>query len=247
MSARRIPALLRRGGRSPVASGGAPAYNPITALPNLRLALDAAVGITLSGADVDQWADQSGVGNGFEAPSRPVFSATGFNSGSQPYVEGDGGTEHMRRSAFSWGAATLSEFTIIEVSQNVTIVNGDYMWGYNGVSVRPWAQQLTGTNRETFDPRGTGSVIVASSTTPRVRFSVYNNTNAIIRIGDTTSAPTATTGTHTDGARFCLFARGDENAARASMRFAAFYVCRAALTTPEQDAFRAYAATRWGV
>lgn len=243
----RVTATITNGAGSATADSNTVAWTPVARLPTLRLALDAASGVTLSGADIDQWADQSGVGNDFEAPSRPLFVATGFNGGSQPYVESDGGTEYMRRSAFSWGAATVSAFTIIEISQNVTLVNGDYMWGYNGVSARPWAQQLTATNRETFDPRGTGAVIVNSGTSPRIRFSVYDNVNAFVRIGDTTSAPIATTGTHSDGASFCLFSRGDENVARASMRIAAFYVCREAINTAILDDMRAYAAWRWGV
>lgn len=244
-----LPALLRRGGRSPVVGGGAPAYNPLTALPNLRLALDAAT-VTLVGSDVDVWPDQSGLAQDFSAASagvRPLYAATGFNSGSQPYVESDGVSEWLRRTSFSFGVTPFDTYTIIEVGQSVTYVGGDYIW--SGPAVFPRLRQLVGPTRLSHEARSGTPITIANSTTPRVTFSTLAaGLSTRIRINNGTESTTANLmQSFTDGGAFALFARSDTGGSAANHRIAAFYICRSVLTTQEQDAFYAYAATRWGV
>lgn len=81
----------------PVTSGsGGSAINPGT-VANLNLWLDASVGITLNGADVSAWADQSGSGNNATqgvAANQPAFSATGLNG--NPTIEFDGVDEFLQ-------------------------------------------------------------------------------------------------------------------------------------------------------
>jgi hypothetical protein len=49
------------------------------AIAGLKLWLDAALGVHLSGSNVTQWDDQSGIGNNFAASGVPTFGATAFN------------------------------------------------------------------------------------------------------------------------------------------------------------------------
>lgn len=81
---RRIPALMRRGGRGVVASGGAPAltYMPTT---NLVLGLDARDGVTQAANLVSAWTDQSSTGADASqgtAANQPTYDATGGPGGT---------------------------------------------------------------------------------------------------------------------------------------------------------------------
>jgi hypothetical protein len=218
-------------------------------LPNLRLALDAAT-VTLMGANVDVWPDQSGLAQDLSADSsgvRPLYSATGFNGGSQPYVEADGATEWLRRTSFSFGVTPFNEYTIIEVGQSVAYVGGDYIW--SGPAVFPRLQQLSGPTRLSHEARSGSTVIVADGTTPRVTFSTLAaGLSTRFRINSGVESTTAHVAqSFTDGGAFALFARSDTGGSASNHRIAALYVCRAVLTTQEQDDFYAYATSRWGV
>jgi hypothetical protein len=244
--------LLRRPGtrwQAGGGGGGAPAYNPLTALPNLRLALDAAT-VTLVGADVDVWPDQSGLGQDFSAASagvRPLYAATGFNGGSQPYVEADGVSEWLRDTAFSMGG-NYSAVTVIAVRQHVSITNGRWLWSGSS-SLRPLAQQLVGPNREGVDFRAGSSLNVTTGTTPECAFYWLDSTttNRQINNGTPDSLTHAVTTLTDSGGVWGLFARHDTGAANIHARLAAFYICRAALTAGERADFYAYASARWGV
>jgi hypothetical protein len=67
-----------------------PKVEPNT-ISNLQIWLDANVGLTLTGSDVDVWADQSGQGNDASSVvgNKPVYNATGLNG--LPTVEFTGG------------------------------------------------------------------------------------------------------------------------------------------------------------
>jgi hypothetical protein len=242
--------LLRRPGtRFTVGGGGAPGYDPLTALPNLRLAVDASVGVTLVGADVSAWADQSGVGNNLACPNRPLFVATGFNGGSEPFLQFDGVNDYATDTTFSWGVATLDTYSVLIVAQIVTVVSGRIWWQYAGTGAAPYGQLLVSPDRSSFVSRSSGGTLTTpENLTPQAfQFICDGGVLATYRRGNTVVGPTAIASTtHSDNLAFTLGSLA-AGAAATNVRIAAAYVCRAALTTQEQDDFYAYATSRWGV
>lgn len=72
------------------------------------------LGITLNGANVSGWADQSGNGNNASqgtAVSQPPFATNAVNG--LPAIQGDGSSRFMTTSAFSIGGST-SMFTAVQ-------------------------------------------------------------------------------------------------------------------------------------
>lgn len=229
------------GGRPATAAPWTPA-----SLTNLRLDLDASLGITLVGADVNAWADQSGVANDFAAQfagNRPLFVATGFNGGAKPYVEFDGGTEALRRASFSWGGA-LTAHTIAMVVQYVTTVAEDRLCMYSTLELR---QGAGGTGR--YFPVNT-TVLTSTTliTTPRLIIGTSDGTSAQLYIGSTSEGggPTAAVTNLADSLEFNLGAATGA-AAAANARIARVWAMRARITPAEITALSAYAAAQYGV
>jgi hypothetical protein len=103
-----------------------------TQLTNVRLWLRADLGVTLNGADVDIWADQSGAGNDFSAAAaanQPLFIGLDAGFNQKPAVQFDGGSEWLRDTAFSWGAAptAMSVWCVCRIDTLVTL---DRVWTY---------------------------------------------------------------------------------------------------------------------
>lgn len=245
---RRFPALLRRGGRSPV--GGAPSYDPLTALPNLRLAVDAAT-VTLVGSDVDTWPDLSSVGQDLTVASagvRPLWSATGFNGGSEPYVVSDGVTEWIRRPGFSWGSNPISTVSIIVVCSYVTLAAGLPICNYGGMNTRPIMRHQTLDRMDAVMSASSAiTTAVNGWSTPSTAIARWNGTQAFLRVKGVDVAPVADAGAaHPDGSTFALFSTITGGSA-SNTRIAALYVCASVLTTDEITAFETYATDRWGV
>lgn len=92
---------------------------------------DAGEGITLNGADVSQWDDQSGNGNNLVQATpadQPFFN----NSGAQPFVQFDGVTEEMAASL-----AQAQPFTIFLMHRRVDTTAGTYvLFNFTGAGSR---------------------------------------------------------------------------------------------------------------
>ena len=104
-------------------------YHPVRAVVksnpvDLVAWYDASLGITLNGADVSDWLDQSGNGNHLAqttAVQQPLFIASDADFNNNPSVEGDGVEERILRATFVGGAISQPN-TIVAVYKfaNVT-------------------------------------------------------------------------------------------------------------------------------
>ncbi len=95
------------------------------AVGNPIVMLDAAMGITLNGADVSNWADQSGNGNDASqgtAADQPLFNASDADFNNQPSVEGDGVSEFLDSANFTQGDQTQPNtiFVVYKFGDNVS-------------------------------------------------------------------------------------------------------------------------------
>ncbi len=103
--------LSRRRGIRGVGGGG---FLP-TDLGNLELWLDAEKGITLNGADVSAWADQSGSGNDFDQTTdskQPLFVASGINGRNSIEINTD--TDELLRSNDYFTPSTGHAFLVCQ-------------------------------------------------------------------------------------------------------------------------------------
>lgn len=90
------------------------AYYPTT---HFRDVYDAALGITLAGSDVDEWASQGSAGNNLAAPSssaRPLLVVSDAGFGGEPAITFDGSTEYLTKAAYANGAA-LTKISCFQV------------------------------------------------------------------------------------------------------------------------------------
>lgn len=97
-------------GISPIFSGGG--FSPFAVGQPIVL-LDAAIGITLNGADVSDWADQSGEDNDVSqatAVDQPLYNASDSNWNDNPSVNFDGVSEYIASAPFSSDQAQPLEF-----------------------------------------------------------------------------------------------------------------------------------------
>ena len=87
---------------------------------NLALWLDASAGLTLSGTDVDTWADQSGNGRSATASgtARPTYQSSGING--MPAISFNGTTNRMTGSqVLTTAPATIFTVVKFSVSQEI--------------------------------------------------------------------------------------------------------------------------------
>lgn len=211
-----------------------------------------AASVTLVGSDVDTWQDLSGNGNDLVAASsgvRPVHSATGFNGGSQPYVEGDGVTEWLRDLTFSWGGAP-TQVAFHAAAHVVTPTNGRALVRYAGAGVRPALVQATSDRVVWYGFDGTGqvsttgsitnartvSVISAQSGTQKTRFAGVSDPS------DRTDGADA----HTDGNTLGAFA-AHNGTVPSHLRLGMLIVRNVATPDAERLDWQAYSTWRWGL
>jgi hypothetical protein len=99
-------------------------------LTNLRAWYRGDLGVTLAGADVSAWADQSGNGNDLATGgTSPLFIGLDAGFNQKPAVQFDGGTEWLTNAAFSWGAA-LTAASVWCVARIDTLTTLDRVWSY---------------------------------------------------------------------------------------------------------------------
>ena len=96
--------------------GAATAQVPVT--DGLQLHLDAGAGLTLDGANVTSWVDQSGSGNDAYASSgqEPIYIATDANLNNQPSLGFDG-TNSLLKFSTQVMPDNFTEMTIFSVGQ----------------------------------------------------------------------------------------------------------------------------------
>lgn len=229
----------RRGG------GGGLAWSPsASTLTNLRGWYRADLGITLVGADVDAWADQSGIGNHLTAPgagNRPLYVASDATLGSRPVVETDGVAEYLTKAAFSWGAA-FSAFTFSFIGYGVTHTSLDGYGGYlSGGGIR-FRQNAT-TKMQTVTPDGGGSDSTTNDSVPSLWTLSWDGANAVFYRGGAQESTSAdATASVADGAGFYVGAFSTF----ANARFAEMILMRAAITAPQLANLQAYKIARYG-
>ncbi len=218
-------------------------------LTTLRGWYRADMGLTLVGSDVDAWADQSGNGNHLPAGgagNRPLYVATGFNGGAQPYVQGDGVAEYFLRTVFSMGAA-VGAFTVAYVCKALSGTNGRALWQY-GTSVPPYVITTGGTALPNIlginNVPSTGTSVL---TTARLSTYWWDGATQKIYAGATQEDSDANANAGpADGGRFSVIA-GTTGSVPINMQVAEAIVMRAALTPAELAALAAYATARYGV
>ena len=108
-----------------------PRYANPRDVPNLTLWLRGDMGITLNGATVSAWADQSGSGNDVSqatAANQPTFRASGING--QPDLDFDGGDSLVSAAALSafFGAQAKSLYLVTSID---TIAGDRNLFGDN--------------------------------------------------------------------------------------------------------------------
>lgn len=126
-------AQRRAGGRSP---GGA-SFDP-SQIPDLFAWYRGDLGITLNGADVSDWADQSGNSRDLsEATNQPLYTASDASFNNQPTLTFDGVNEKLGRLAFNLGASGTG-FTLFVVADFQSNISDGNLAGYaaNNVGIR---------------------------------------------------------------------------------------------------------------
>lgn len=211
-----------------------------------------AASVTLVGSDVDTWQDLSGNGNDLVAASsgvRPVHSATGFNGGSQPYVEGDGVAEWLRDPTFSWGGAP-TQLALHAAMHVVTKTSGRNLLRYAGASVRPFVSQTTSDRVQWFGFDGTGQTSAVNAiTNPRTMSAISQQSGTQkLRVAGTTAAADRTDGAdaHADGAALGVFS-AHNGTSPSHLRLAMLVVRNVATSDTERLDWEAYSAWRWGL
>jgi hypothetical protein len=246
MSRRPGVGMNRRGGFRGV--GGTTGV-PFPSLTSQRARYRADLGITLAGSDVDAWADQSGVGNHLSAAAagvRPLYQSSVAAFKGQPAVEFDGVGEYLRDAAFSMGGAA-KPFTVWLVIKALATTSGRAIWQY-GSAVPPYS--LTGANAipELYNVGPVNSTGATSSlTTARLATYSWDGTTQRVYVGTTQEDSDANSNAGTaDGGPLSIGA-GTSAGVPSNIQVAEWGVMRAAITTTELAALKAYAFARYGV
>lgn len=211
--------------------------------------------ITNIGGEVDVWGDKSGNGNDLSAPSsgeRPTFVASGFNGGSQPYVEGDGTTEWLRDTAFDMGTDT-TELTIAVIVNGpatnpglknpiiASMFNGNPELMYLSYNVSDVKPNLTG-------PGFVGSAGISTfALTPSLIVGAWDGANQYIYIdGVQEDTDANANGAILNNSAFSLFNISTDGS-EANIQIAEAIVMRKSIPAPELTLLTAYAVARYGI
>ncbi len=128
------------GGKSAQPQGGS-GFRP-TSISNLIAWYDAALGVTLNGSDVSNWADQSGNSNDLaEVTDQPAYTV-----GPPSFLSFDGVAEDLTCPAVTW--ATISQpITIFIVEQVQTHTNNTDVFSVEAASSQVELKLLTASRR----------------------------------------------------------------------------------------------------
>lgn len=235
-----------------------PVWSPAM-LTNVRLWVRADLGVTLVGADVDVWADQSGAGNDLSAAApgaRPLFVANGFNGGAQPYVEFDGVTEYIRNVAFSWpdlgGNVPAFSFSFIMEDIAAAAVSTS-VWAFGAFDVNISGRRSASVTDNFGAFAGPSAGATSTSTTSLVppRLVTYRwdgATQAIYVNGGAAEDPKANANAFTDVATRTFSVASELGGIQnGNMRVAEIIVQKEAISAPDLALLAAYATARYGV
>lgn len=158
------------------------------------LLLDAAIGITLNGADVSDWADQSGVGNDAAQGTpgnQPLFNTSDANFNGQPSITFDGVSEWLGRATLIGGAISQPN-TIFIVYKFANIVGVHSLFDGRGASNR---HSLTTSGANFFMLAGTSQSIHVPNTDPHILATLFNTTASDSWRDGIQTTPAGTVGT----------------------------------------------------
>ena len=137
--------------------------------------LDAAKGITLNGADVSDWADQSGEGNDPSqgtAADQPLFNVSDSNFNNNPSITFDGVSENLFRATFTGGEISQPN-TVFIVYKNAVTTGVRTI--FDGDTTRNMARVNAG-NLQMF--AGVSQTIHAANTNAHVLALLYNGASS---------------------------------------------------------------------
>lgn len=253
----RVDATATNGSGSDSASSNIVEWYPDVWSP--RNLLDAGT-VTLVGSDVDSWDELIG-GRHITAPgasNRPLYSATGFNGGSQPYVEADGALEYLSRgfALQDWWSAnppspTITAYTLLVVWSEVTRVNNAQIAHVSGPSTSsgPRLRQLTASTAQIVNAAlNVSSAGPTTPTTAAIEVSADGTNQRIYYDGTIrdTDATASVLGTGANSNIFAAFAQANGGSPSRG-RMAMIVALERVLTADERADFAAYCGVRWGL
>lgn len=226
-------------------SGGAPAaWTPLDLSPSALY--DAA---TPAAGAITAWNDMSGRAQHLDVGAATAV-ATGFNGGSQPYVQFNGTTNYLQRNAFDWGAA-LTAVSIGMVYVLDVATNGATVMRYGGTGTRPNLVQATsfrpqaatfGATTQTPAVNALQAPRVTTVRATRLASKRYNIPGTIDPADQTDGSDT-----HADDATLVFGAAAGGASGWSQMKVAMIWVVNRAISDAELAEWVAYAGARWGV
>lgn len=247
--ARRIPALLRRGGRTPVVGGGeVSAWTPASLTPRAWYKYD---DVTLSGANVTAWPDQSGNALDLTGPggAQPTFAASGFNGGSAGYIRGSGTLQRLIRAGGIWSSTSITAYTLLLVYNQVTRTTNEIICHVSGPTASgfPRLRQAAASTAQLVD--SAGAVLSNGANTPTITAIeiTANGTSQSIYYGASLQDSDATVAAVVGSVNnFAIFANYDGVAA-ANCDLAEVVALERELTAGERASWVAYVGTEYGL
>ena len=154
--------------------------------------LDAALGITLNGADVSNWADQSGDGNDVlqgTAADQPLWNASDSNWNNNPSANFDGVSEFLASAAFASDQA--QPFTVIFPYKLNDLLGAQYLFdGESGARVHYRSDIAQGVMWA-----GVGQNINTTDTDPHIVALIYNAASSDSYLDGIQNTPAGSPGT----------------------------------------------------
>lgn len=200
--------MRRAGGRSrrhhATASGGAPAFSPVTSVTSAtcELWLDAGLGVTTSGGKVTAWLDQSTQGDAARdfypvgaawaaevAANRPTYNATDAAYNNLPTVTFDGVDNRLGNTGGAWSVAMTQPFTIFMVGELDGAVYNDHV--INGADAGVLVY-VDGTGLLQF-AGGAGNYVTQPTSKSAVALE-FNGASSKVYVSSTTASVTGAAG-----------------------------------------------------
>lgn len=210
---------------------------------NLIAWFDASKGITLNGADVSQWDDQSGNGNnliqGTEA-NQPLFNSSDANFNNQASLTFDGVSERLVRTTFVGGE--LSQPNTIFLVYKFADTAATYVV-LDGKTTRHLF--FSSTTVSTIMHGGTNQNIHAVSTTTHVLVLLFNGASSLAWRDGILSTPAGSPGTSTFNG-IVLGANQPENLSFMNGEISEILVYNKDLSGAEKNIVGNYQANRYG-
>lgn len=178
-----------------ISIGTQQAFSPM-AITDLIAWYDAAKGITLNGADVSQWDDQSGNGNDLSqgtAADQPLFNSSDANFNNQPSLTFDGVSEWINRVTFNGGS--ISQPNTLFLVYKLADLVGSQISLDGGASGTRNALESIGSNFSMI-AGGSSQTVFTSDTNTHVLAALFNQASSIAWIDGTPSPAPATPGSN---------------------------------------------------